>query len=108
MTIAFSVFHICNFNSYVWAVIFGNQIITEWLIAGTCLLKTLSGQLQSEEEFTGPRFSHFELCIAVKFKSLSRKLESFDLPFGTVMTKLKLFLVIERKMYHARQTFEIN
>ena len=25
-----------------------------------------------------------------------------------VMTKLKLFHVVERKMYHARQTFEIN
>ena len=33
---------------------------------------------------------------------------SFDLPFGTVMTKLKLFHVVEREMYHARQTFEIN
>ena len=29
---------------------------------------------------------------------------SFDLPFDTVMTKLKLFRVVERKMYHARQT----
>ena len=33
---------------------------------------------------------------------------SFDLPFGTIMTKLKLFHVVERKMFHARQTFEIN
>ena len=32
----------------------------------------------------------------------------FDLPFGTVMTKLELFHVVEKKMYHARQTFEIN
>ena len=27
------------------------------------------------------------------------------MPFGTVMTKLKLFHVVERKMYQARQTF---
>ena len=44
-----------------------NQIITGLSIAGTCLLKTLSGQ--SEEEFTDQRSSHFKLCIAVNFKS---------------------------------------
>ena len=30
------------------------------------------------------------------------------MPFGTVITKLKLVHVVERKMHHARQTFEIN
>ena len=66
-------------------------------------------QLQSEEEFTDQRSSHFKLFIAVNLKSLQKKsAPNFDLPFGTVMTKLKLFHVIERKMCHARQTFEIN
>ena len=30
------------------------------------------------------------------------------MPFGTVITKLKLVHVVQRKMHHARQTFEIN
>ena len=72
----------------------------------------IRSQLQSEEEFTDQRSSHFKLCTAVNFKSLQKKsAPSFDLPFGTVMTKLKglkLFHVIERTIYHARQTFEIN
>ena len=70
----------------------------------------IRSQIQSEEEFTDQRTSHFKLCIAVNFKSLWKKSPQafFDLPFGTVMTKLKLFHVVERKMYHARQTFEIN
>ena len=69
----------------------------------------IRSQLQSEEEITDQRSSHFKLCIAVNFKSLYKKsAPSFDLPFGTVMTKLKLFHVVERKMYYARQTFEIN
>ena len=65
-------------------------------------------QLQNEEEFTDQRSSHFKLCMAVNFKSLqkNKSAPSFDLPFGTV--KLKLLHVVERKMYHARQTFEIN
>ena len=68
----------------------------------------IRSQLQSEE-FTDQRSSHFKLCIAVNFKSLWKKsAPSFDLPFGTVMTKLKLFQVAERKMYHTQQTFEIN
>ena len=70
----------------------------------------IRSQLQSEEEFTDQRSSHFKLCITVNFKSVWKKSSpSFDLPFGTVMTELKLFQVVERKMmYHARQTFEIN
>ena len=69
----------------------------------------IRSQLQSEEEFRDQRSSHFKLFIAVNFKSLQKKsAPSFDLPFGTVMTKPKLFQVVERKMYHARQTFEIN
>ena len=69
----------------------------------------IRSQLESEEEFTDQRSSHFKLCIAVNFESLWKKsAPSFDLPFGTVLTKLKLFYVVERKMYHARQTFEIN
>ena len=69
----------------------------------------IRSQLQSEEEFTDQRSSHFKLCIAVNFKSLQKKSASiFDLPFGTVMPEVKLFHVVEMKMYHARQTFEIN
>ena len=69
----------------------------------------IRSQLQSEEEFTDQRSSYFKPCIAVNFKSLQKKFApSFDFPFGTVLTKLKLFQVVERKMYHARQTFEIN
>ena len=62
----------------------------------------IRSQLQNEEESTDQRSSHFKLCIAVNFKSLQKSAPSFDLPFGTVMTKLKLFHVNERKMYHAR------
>ena len=69
----------------------------------------IRSQLQSEEEFTDQCFSHFKLCVAVNVKSLQkRSAPSFGLPFGTIMTKLKLFHVVERKMYHARQTFEID
>ena len=68
----------------------------------------IRSQLQSEEEFTDQRSSNFKLCIAVNFKSLQKKsAPSFDLPFGTIMTKLKLFHVVERKMCHAQQSFEI-
>ena len=67
----------------------------------------IRSQIQSEEEFTDQRSSHFKLCIAVNHcKKMSAP--SFDLPFGTVMTELKLFHVVARKMHHARQTFEIN
>ena len=59
----------------------------------------IRSQLQSEEEFTDQRSSHFKLCIAVNFKSLEKEsVPSFDLPFGTIMTKLKLVHVVERKM----------
>ena len=69
----------------------------------------IRSQLQSEEEFTDQRSSHSKLCVAVNFKSLQKKsAPSFDFPFGTIMTKLKLFHVVERKMYHIRQTSEIN
>ena len=69
----------------------------------------IRSQLQSEEDITDERSSHFKLCIAINFKSLWKKSgPSFDLPFGTIMTKLKLFHKVERKMYHAQQTFEIN
>ena len=69
----------------------------------------IRSQLQSEEEFTYQRSTHFKLCITVNFKLPWKKTAPiFDLPFGTIMTKLKLFHVVERKMYHARQTFEIN
>ena len=66
-------------------------------------------QLQNEEEFTDQRSSHFKL-YSCKFRITAEKesVPSFDLPFGTIMTKLKLFHVVERKMYLARQTFEIN
>ena len=53
---------------------FGNQTITGWLIAGTCLLMTLSGHsFKSEEEFTDQRSSHFRLYVAVSLKSLQKK-----------------------------------
>ena len=69
----------------------------------------IRSQIQSEEEFSDQRSSHFKLCIAVNFKSLQDKsAPSFDLQFGTVMTKLKLFHMVERKMYHARKAYEID
>ena len=62
----------------------------------------IRSQFQSEEEFTDQCSSHFKLCIAVNYKSLQTKIcPSFDLPFGTVMTKLMLFHMVERKMYQA-------
>ena len=70
----------------------------------------IRSQLQSKEEFTDQRSSHFKLGIAVKFQITVEKKSapSFDLPFGTAMTELKLSYVVEREMYHARQTFEVN
>ena len=69
----------------------------------------IRSQLQSEEKFTDRRSPHFKLCIAVNFKSLQKQIcQSFDLPFGIVVTKLKLVHVVERKMYYARQTFQLN
>ena len=46
---------------------FGNQIITRWYMPVEDLVRS---QLQSEEEFTDQRSSHFKLCITVNFKSL--------------------------------------
>ena len=54
----------------------------------------IMSQLQSEKEFTNQHSSHFKLRIAVNFKSAP----CFDLPFGTLMTKLKLFHVIEKNV----------
>ena len=69
----------------------------------------IGSQLQSDEEFTDQRFSHIKLCMAVNSKSLQEKIfPKLRLAFGTVITKLKLFHMIEKKMYHAGQTFEIN
>ena len=34
----------------------------------------IRSQLQSEEEFTDQRSSHFKLCIAVNFRSLWKKI----------------------------------
>ena len=64
----------------------------------------IRSQLKSEEKFTDRRSSHFKLCITVNFKITAET----NLPFGTVITNLKLVHVVERKMHHARQTFEIN
>ena len=78
---------------------FDKQIITGRLLAGTHLLKTLSGHSfsWSEEELTDQRFSHFKLRVAVNFTSLYKRIcPSFDLPFGTVMAQLKLFHVVEK------------
>ena len=74
-------------------------------------LKTSSGHSfrVNENLQTNVLLTHFKLCIAVNFKSLQKKsAPNCDLPFGTVMTKLKLFHVVERKLHHARQTFEID
>ena len=52
-------------------------------------------QLQSEEEFADQRSSHFKLCAAVNFKSMQKKsAPNFDLPFCTVITKLKFFHMV--------------
>ena len=58
-----------------------------------------------------PTFFSFQTVYvySLKFQITAEKIcSSFDLPFGTIMTKFKLFHVVENKMYHARQTFEIN
>ena len=69
----------------------------------------IRSQLQSEEEFTNRRSAHFKLCIAVNFKSLQKTSSpSFDLPFSTVLTKLKLFHLVEKKCAMPDKTFEIN
>ena len=69
----------------------------------------IRSQLQSEEEFTDQRSSHFKLCKAVNFKSLWKKSSpSVAFPFGKIMTQLKLFHMVERKIYHAGQAFEVN
>ena len=69
----------------------------------------IRSQLQSEEKFTDQHSSHFKLCIAVNFKSMKKKsAPSFHLQFDTIMTEPELFHVVERKMYYAQQTFEIN
>ena len=60
----------------------------------------IRSQLQSEEEFTVQGSSHFKLCISVHH-CRKKSVQSFDLPSGKVMTKLKLFYVVERKIYHA-------
>ena len=61
----------------------------------------IRSQLQSEEEFTDQRSSHFKLCIAINFKSLWKKYApSFDFLLVTIMTSsFELFHVVERKMY---------
>ena len=60
----------------------------------------IRSQLQSEEEFTD------QAVYSRKFQITVEKIcPSFDLPLGTIMTKLKLFHVVERKMYHAWQIF---
>ena len=59
----------------------------------------IRSQLQSEEELTGQRSSHVKPKISNHCRKKSAA--SFDLPFGSIMTKLKLFHVVERKMYHA-------
>ena len=64
----------------------------------------IRSKLKSEEKFTDQRSSHFKLCIAINFKSLQNvSAPIFDMPFTTVITKLKLVQVVERKMHHARQ-----
>ena len=58
-------------------------------------------QLQSEEDLTDQRSSHFKPCIIEKFHNSNhckKSAASFDLPIGTVMTKLKLFHVVEKNV----------
>ena len=43
-----------------------------WSVVGGFVLRR--SQLQSEEEFTNQRSSHFKLCLAVNFKSLWKKI----------------------------------
>ena len=54
----------------VWAIIVDNQIITGVDRRNTTVEDLVRSQLQSEEEFTDQRSSHFKPCIAVNFKSL--------------------------------------
>ena len=69
----------------------------------------IRSQLKTEEKCTDQRSSNFRVCIAVNSNHCRIKsAPSFDMSFGTVTTKLKLVHVVERKMHHVRQTFEIN
>ena len=59
----------------------------------------IRSQLQSEEEFADQRSSYSRMRIVVNFISLYKKsAPSFDLPYGTVMTKLKLFHVVVKNV----------
>ena len=60
---------VLNFNSSVWAVIFGNQIITGWLIAGTCLFKTLSGHSFRVKKNYRPMFLSFQTVYSRKLQT---------------------------------------
>ena len=53
-------------------------------------------QLQSEEE-SRPTFFSFQTVYSRKFQIILDA-PSFDLPFGTVMTNLKLFHVVEENV----------
>ena len=98
-------FQFLSLGSYFWQSNY-NWVVDHRTMPVEDLIRS---QLQSKEEFTDQRSSYFKLCVAVNFKSLQKKsAPSFDLPFSTVMTELKLFHVVERKMYQSRQTFEIN
>ena len=69
----------------------------------------IRSQFQSESEFTDQCSSNFKLLIAVNFNHCSKEsAPSFDVPFGTLMTNLQLFHVVEKNLKHARRILEIN
>ena len=59
----------------------------------------IRSQIQSEEEFTDQHSFHFKLCIAINFDHYRDKSDpSFDLLFGTVLTKLKFFHMVKNNL----------
>ena len=87
------------------AVICDNQIITEWLITGS-VEDPLSGySFRVKKNLYRPTFFSLQIVYSCKFQITEGKKSapSFDMPFGTGLTKLKLFHVVEKIMYHSRQ-----
>ena len=101
-----------NFNSYVWAIMFDNQIITGWWLdhLNMPVEDLINSQLQSEEEFTDQCSSDFKLQYSGKFQITVEKNLSQGLTCRLPQLRLglKLFHMVERKMYHSQQTFEIS
>ena len=71
------------------------------------LLKTLSGHSFRVKKNLQRKFFSFKTVYSRKFQiTAEQNAPSSDLPFGTVLAKLKLFHVVEKNVQC--ETFEIN